>query len=439
MKNTVEGSRTREFSSIPNVLRLKLQHVGESLFAESNKNQDLRAASKEIEYRITGLSNPTIYIHIPFCRTHCNFCDFPTSIFQQVIATRYIQALDLQLGWLQEQYPQLDMSKVYIGGGTPATVLPELLTLIHKYRLGSNELSLEAHPQDFSHITSDELAQMTQVVKRVSIGVQTFDEDLLKKMDRSNGQNPIENIAKAVESDMQVNVDLIYGLEGQSVESFIHDLKKLIAFRVPQITCYPLMGRDTKNRQLVEDDIFYKAMLETFKSHGYTPLTPWCFTTLDNSAQGEYISHNDNDSREQILALGIGGISKLGNMFAINHFNLGAFFESAQNNQMPLMKTRHLSQFEEAQYFLLTALFGMKINTKRLTGNRKIDALIEAELLVLLALGVVKKAAHVASDTKSTEYVLTEQGMFYMSGAMASFYAGLGHFRKPHNKTIENV
>ena len=421
------AKRGAEFSTIPGILENKLQNVGKTLF-EGEAEERLVT---QIEQAIGQLTHPTIYIHIPFCRTKCDFCDFPTVIFNSIIGTSYIAALDRQLAYLQKTYPQLDMSKVYIGGGTPATLLPELLTLQKKYNIGISELSVEAHPQDFAHITDEELREMGETFSRVSIGVQTFNEDLLEKMNRSNGKKPLEYINKAVESGMLVNVDLIYGIEGQTLESFLSDLNALIELGVPQITCYPLMGKETQAEPLAKEDQFYRALLDVFAQHGYRPLTPWCFTNSDQDGQGEYISQNDNDSREQILALGVGGISKLGNIFAINHFNLGEYFQAAAHDQLPIMSTKKLSAFQEAQYFLLTALFGMSIDTQRLTGNFAVDQLIKAELMALHAIGVIRR-----SSEEQTVYELTEQGMFYMSKAMSSFYAGLGHFRRPHNETI---
>lgn len=419
------GKRGHEFSTIPGFVESKLQDIGQTLFTGEAE----KALVSNIEQQIGQLTHPTIYIHIPFCRTKCDFCDFPTVIFNSIIGKNYIAALDRQLAFLQKTYPNLDMSKVYIGGGTPATLLPELLALKRKYNIGLAELSVEAHPQDFAHITYEELAEMGENFSRVSIGVQTFNEELLEGMNRSNGKRPLEYIQRAVDSDMLVNADLIYGIQGQSLESFISDLLALIELGVPQITCYPLMGKETQSD--VRENQFYKALLDIFEQHGYRPLTPWCFTNSDQEGQGEYISQNDNDSREQILALGVGGISKLGNTFAINHFNLGDYFQAAAQNELPIMSTRRLSTIQEAQYFLLTALFGMKINTQNLSGNKLVDHLIKAELMALHAIGVIRKS----KDDKHV-YELTEEGMFDMSKAMSSFYAGLGQFRRPHNETI---
>lgn len=401
--------------------------TGHSLF----DGQPTPSHLSTIEQEIGQLTHPTIYIHVPFCRTHCDFCTFPTTLFITLLGDKYIAALDHQLGYIRDHYPHIDMSKVYIGGGTPATLLPELTALVKKYDLGTAELSIEAHPQDFVHMTDEELSDMSGSFTRVSIGLQTLNPALLEPMNRSNGHRPLDYIKRVVDTGMLVNVDLIHGIEGQTLESFTDDLHALIALGVKQITCYPLMGKATATPPLVAEDAFYRAMLGIFDENGYTPLTPWCFTTCPEKGHGEYISTRNNDSREQILALGVGGISKIGNIFAINRFNLRAYAEAVAHDELPILSTRKLTAFQEAQYFLLTALFSMCVDTQELTGKFIIDLFIKIELRVLKLLGVVQ-----TDKEHRHRYTLTEQGMFYMSKAMSSFYAGLGQYRQPHNQTI---
>lgn len=455
-----------EFRNTPRLLLNTFHKLGESLFAPGTE-----VLISQIEEQIKHLTRPTIYIHIPFCRTQCTFCNFTTTQYQAEAARKYIRALDEQLAQLVSKYPNLDLSKVYIGGGTPATVINELLDLIDKYHLGSSDaiqqsnqtidtpmmdthnpnqnldtttattsnhqISIEAHPQDFAHLSPETLRRMKKSIGRVSIGVQSFDNNLLKDMNRSNGDTPLLYIQRAIDSGLQVNVDLIFGLKGQSIQSFVNDLEQLIAIGTPQITCYPLMGgNEALEKQSPQADAFYRAMLDTFKTYGYRPLTPWCFTTLNETAQGEYISDTDSESREQIIGLGVGAISKIGPYFAINSFNIPEYFRLIHDNKTPLMAARKLSRFQEAQYFLLTGLFGMSVHTRRLTGNLITDTFIRAQLLTLSALGIVQKVTSTREDAMGTEYRLTETGMFCLSEIMSSFYAGLGEFRKEHNPGI---
>lgn len=399
------------------LLGSRLEYFGQNIFTQKSVSSE-----KLPLVEIPPHSKQTLYIHIPFCHAPlCEMCPFFRMEYQSDLADRYLLDLEEEL----KRYQHLPFPEVYVGGGTPATVLKKLVALLKKYNLGSQKLSLEAHPQD---LTADNIRLMEEAgVTRLSVGIQSFNPQLLEQMDRNNGRRPIENLKQAVDK-FTVNADLIYNFAGQTVEQFLADLDTLIAIGVPQITCYPLMAapgsfKIVDNSQERE---FYFAMLAKFKEHGYQAKTPWCFTKDPDTQQGEYISE---EGGEEYLGVGASAISKIGETFIINLFNLDQYHQQVNAGMPPLVGARKLSLIEDAQYFLLTGLFGMRLDTTKLTGNPVKDKLIKMELFALRKMGLVTIDDHTAE--------LTPEGMFFFSRAMKDFYTGLNFFRQEYKEAAQ--
>lgn len=359
-------------------------------------------------------TTPTLYIHVPFCHAPlCGMCPFCRQVFKRGEAERYVHDLRAELA----RYKHLQFPSVYIGGGTPSTLLTELMELVHEYSIGGDELSIEAHPADLS--ASDLEIMVDAGVTRLSVGVQSFDNQLLKQMGRSNGVNPVEHL-RAAQQHFVVNADLIYNFTGQTIEQFVRDLDILIEIGVSQITCYPLMPAPDKFQHVddASERQYYHAMLERLKTAGYAPLTPWAFTRSPQESQGEYIS---NSGGEQYLGVGASSISKLGALFTINAFNLDQYHQLVQDGQFPVIGVRKLRPIEDAHYFLLTSLFGMRLDMSTLAGNQYRSVLLKTEVQALRMLGLVVINDSIAQST--------EAGMLFFSKVMKDFYTGLNFFR----------
>ncbi len=392
---------------------IKLKNFGRNLFTNSRRSEVVRPP--EIPTDVI----PTLYIHIPFCHAPlCEMRPFFRVEFETKMAQKYIQDVRTELS----RYKGVKFSSVYIGGGTPATILPALVDLVKDFGIGQKELSVEAHPSD---LTQANVGLMKKAgVTRLSVGVQSFDPDLLRKMKRNNGRNSIENLKRAAES-FSVNADLIYNFAGQTVAQFENDIDILVDLGISQITCYPLMAAPGEFH-VVDDSRegeFYAVMLKKFAQAGYKPLTPWCFAKATEESQGEYISSSSGD---QYLGVGASAISKIGPFFTINSFNLAEYHNRVAHSEQAVIGVKKLSIFEDAQYFLLTGLFGMKLDLNKLTGSKVKDRLIRVEIKLLQAAKLV--------TVNGNTVTLTESGMLFFSKAMKEFYTGLNFFRQKHKE-----
>ena len=186
-----------------------------------------------------------IYIHIPFCKKRCIYCDFYSSTDNRLV-DKYIDALCIEIESRLHEIDKNNITTIYIGGGTPsqlsATQLGEIINFI-KSKIDFSlieEFTIEVNPDD---VTYDYIKEcITFGINRVSMGIQSFVDEELKiinrRHDSSQAIKAIETIKSAGISN--ISIDLIYGLPLQTIESWIYSARKAIEMNVPHISCYNL-------------------------------------------------------------------------------------------------------------------------------------------------------------------------------------------------------
>ena len=186
-----------------------------------------------------------IYIHIPFCKKRCIYCDFYSSTDNRLV-DKYIDALCIELESRLHEIDKNNITTIYIGGGTPsqlsATQLGEIINFI-KSKIDFSlieEFTIEVNPDD---VTYDYIKEcITFGINRVSMGIQSFVDEELKiinrRHDSSQAIKAIETIKSAGISN--ISIDLIYGLPLQTIESWRYSVRKAIEMNVPHISCYNL-------------------------------------------------------------------------------------------------------------------------------------------------------------------------------------------------------
>jgi putative oxygen-independent coproporphyrinogen III oxidase len=203
---------------------------------------------------------PGLYIHIPFCKAKCPYCDF-YSIADSSLISSYLAALDLEAQLYREQFPAFDT--LFLGGGTPSWLrdahLADLMNnLRRRFAFASDsEITIEGNPDD---ITADKLRLFRDLgINRLSLGCQSFDEAELRFLGRrhSAGQTKaaIDLIRAAGFTNMAM--DLIYGLPGQTVAAWHHTLATALRFNPEHLSCYQLtLAEDTPmERSLAQGDL----------------------------------------------------------------------------------------------------------------------------------------------------------------------------------------
>ena len=185
-----------------------------------------------------------IYIHIPFCKQACHYCDFhfSTSLKKK---DQLITALIRELELRKDEFNQTKVETIYFGGGTPSLLTNNELQSIIDAVYGNYsviahpEITLEANPDDLSHNRIEALTDTP--INRLSIGIQSFFETDLKLMNRAhNAEDAKACLEIAVRYFDNISLDLIYGIPGASNEQWMKNIEKALSFGVPHISSYAL-------------------------------------------------------------------------------------------------------------------------------------------------------------------------------------------------------
>lgn len=186
---------------------------------------------------------PGLYVHLPFCKTKCPYCDF-YSITDETLISAYLTALDAEARLYREQFPVFD--SLFLGGGTPslldAAQLGALVASLRRHFVFAtdSEITLEANPDD---ITSEKLRLFRDLgINRLSLGVQSFDEAELRFLGR---RHTARQTAAAIDliraaGFTNLGLDLMYGLPGQTLDAWLKTLEQALSFAPEHLSCYQL-------------------------------------------------------------------------------------------------------------------------------------------------------------------------------------------------------
>jgi coproporphyrinogen III oxidase-like Fe-S oxidoreductase len=412
---------------IPKLVSFITRREGKKfLRLESSIDESLISGEK-----LGGGGGISLYVHIPFCRTLCPFCCFNRYLFKEDLARRYFKDLKTELDLYARR--GFDFSSIYFGGGTPTVLIDELTAFIRhlRNRFRIKEISLETTPLDLTHENIRLLKDAG--INRLSVGVQSFDEQVLGTMGRVNPPaDEVKERLLAVQGRFDtLNVDFVFNFPGQTIEQFAADVAAFKELGLDQATFYPLMPsphkRDAMERRFNHVDNsrerrFYRIIIEQLYQGGYTASTAWCFSRGERLID-EYIIEYDD-----YIGIGAGSVSIVRGNFYVNSFSLDRYHDMTAAGRVPIVGWRRLSEKENLRYYLLTKLFGMKVDTGCLAerfGKEKVRKLW-AELTFLKTFGVI---------TGNGALRVTEKGMYPVSVMMRDFFAALNTLREYY---IEN-
>ncbi|MGM9879602.1 MAG: radical SAM family heme chaperone HemW [Bacilli bacterium] len=217
------------------------------------------------------------YVHVPFCKKICTYCDFCKMYYNEDLVTKYLDVLNKEI---RSVYKKDKLKTLYIGGGTPSCLnmneLKKLFKVLKKFKLDSNyEFTFECNLND---ITEDLLIFLKKNnVNRLSIGVESFNKKVLKVLGREYNFNIENKLALAKEYFSNINIDLIYGVNGESLEDLKEDLEKFIKLDVNHISIYSLILENNtilkvNNYKEIDDDLsrnMYDYICLFLKENGY--------------------------------------------------------------------------------------------------------------------------------------------------------------------------
>jgi oxygen-independent coproporphyrinogen-3 oxidase len=189
--------------------------------------------------RISSFRKTSLYVHIPFCRQKCFYCDFYSAAYKEDLAKSYIKVILKQIGELNQSF-----SSIYIGGGTPSILSPDLLDKLlsglKKFIKPGMEFTIEVNPES---VDEEKLRLfLAKGINRISIGVQSFDDKKLKSLGRiHSAKQAVEAIELSRNAGFKnISIDMIFGVEGEDLEAWQSELEKAAGCGCQHISCYSL-------------------------------------------------------------------------------------------------------------------------------------------------------------------------------------------------------
>lgn len=315
------------------------------------------------------------YIHIPFCEHICYYCDFNKVFLEGQPVDEYIEALLKEARLALRQNPVEKMETLYVGGGTPtsltASQLERLLSGLREILPYYNgEFTVEANPGD---LTADKLDVMKNYgVNRLSMGVQTFDDRLLKKIGRKHtAQDVYDTIQLLEEKDFSnVTIDLIYALPGQSLESFRDTVTRALALDLPHYALYSLILENQTmfmnwvrrgKMHLPEQELeaqMYAETIGAMEKAGRKQYEISNFAKPGFESQHNLVYWNN----QNYFGLGAGASGYLGNRRYKNRGPIQHYLKSLKNDQLPVLEEEILTQkaqIEEEMFLGLRKILGV--------------------------------------------------------------------------------
>ncbi|MEJ2715807.1 MAG: radical SAM family heme chaperone HemW [Deltaproteobacteria bacterium] len=336
-----------------------------------------------------------IYLHIPFCRTRCHYCAFVTNPYDPELADQYLRSLsrEFQLqrepGRLAELFRNAIADTIYFGGGTPSLIRPDSVAeLVSECRstfrtVAEPEITIELNPASVIRAALREL--LVAGVNRVSLGVQSLEDDELKGMGRTHTARDALRTFEALRNVGfdNISVDLIAGFPGQSRTSFARSIRRVLELRPEHLSIYllelkPGTKLDAKIRSgelpPLDDDLaaeLYEDLCSAVTSAGYEQYE------LSNFArEGLYCRHNLKYWSDEIyLGFGAGAHGMTGRARYANVEDVATYRECIDSDQLPVSSVTEMTpevRFKDALIMGLRLVKGLDLD--RLGARYGVDA-----------------------------------------------------------------
>jgi oxygen-independent coproporphyrinogen-3 oxidase len=334
-----------------------------------------------------------IYLHIPFCKQACYYCDFHFSTSLQY-KTEMLEAMKHEISSQKSYLDKERIDTIYFGGGTPSLLQPEEINylldeLFRNHEVEHNaEITLEANPDDLNPARIKQLQQTP--VNRLSIGIQSFFDDDLKWMNRAHRSIEAENAVKRAQDAGldNITIDLIYGYPLLTDQKWQHNISQAFALQVPHISAYsmtiepqtalasfirkgkqPAMNEEQSARQFL-------SLMDAMERRGYEhyEISNFCIPN-------HYSKHNSNYWKG-VKYLGIGPSAHSFNGYSRqwNIANNAKYIQYVRQNQIAF-EIENLSDTDKVNEYVMTSLrtmWGLNLDKLALLHERAADDIKEA-------------------------------------------------------------
>ncbi|MBE6463906.1 MAG: coproporphyrinogen III oxidase family protein [Eggerthellaceae bacterium] len=395
-----------------------------------------------------------LYAHVPFCQVLCPYCSFNRFPYEHDKAKRYFENLRREMRMMSDL--GFDFESLYIGGGTPTIMIDELCETIDLARelFSLKEVSSETNP---NHLIPSYVEKLEGRVQRLSVGVQSFDDGLLKQMARydkyGSGDEIFERIQYATPHFTSLNVDMIFNFPAQTPDILIADIERIIESGTSQTTFYPLMASPSVKSSMASsvgkvdysrEQLYYQIICELLTGQNasgeqvgprlYQHGSAWTFNRCANEPDGgakdeagtlgdamidEYVVNY-----EEYPAIGSGGITYLGGNLYVNTFSVNDYNADIEAGHMSLMGKTEFSLLDRMRYRFMMQLFGLRLDKRQFREDFGVD--IEKGLPIEMAF---MRLAGAFDHDDENELTLTSTGRYLLVVMMRQFFIGVNNLR----------
>ena len=315
---------------------------------------------------------PGLYIHIPFCLSKCPYCDFYSSTSLSALPL-FMDALSREVEMYRGRFRLFDT--LYVGGGTPSLLSPQQLeSILIRIRntldvLPNSEITVETNPADLNQPYLESMREFG--INRINIGVQSFDDEMLRFLRRRHSaKQAVAGIEASRNAGFHnMGLDLIYGIPGQTIDSWLDTLRQAVAFSPEHLSCYQLAVESKtplgKRYRIGEftipgEDLQYEFFMKTsqvLEEAGYLHYE------VSNFAKGEVHASRHNQKywdHSPYLGLGPGAHSFQNNRRWWNHRSVDQYITAINAGHHPVEETETLT----VEQLRLEALY-LGLRTKR--------------------------------------------------------------------------
>jgi len=334
-----------------------------------------------------------IYIHIPFCKSRCSYCDFATGLYQTELAERYVQAVIVDLQTTRADELSRSVDTIYFGGGTPSMLssdqIERILAVVHRrFQIDSKaEVTIEINP---GSVTKTKLKEFRKLgINRASFGAQTFHDDELARLGRSHSAGDTLRTfeyLRAADFD-NISFDLIAGLPGQAMIQWQENVDRSLGLRPEHLSFYllevhsntPLAQHIERGMQPKPDDDLaaemYKWMLERACDAGYEhyEISNLCLPGFESRHNTKYWQGN------AYYGFGCSAHSFDGRTLRwSNERDVAAYVNAIENKQTPIVEQTQLSDNERRAEAVFLGMRLMKgVDTREYEQSFGVDLRVE--------------------------------------------------------------
>ena len=353
-----------------------------------------------------------LYIHIPFCVRKCNYCDFLSFSSDKDMRKKYVDYLIKEI----KLYPKYTYNTVYFGGGTPSLLeYEDIKRILDEINISSDaEVTIEINPKT---VDFDFLKSIREIgINRLSIGIQTFNNNILKILGRLHDSNEAIKTCKNARNAgfNNISLDLMFSLPNQTLEEVNQDLNQLFSLKPEHFSIYSLIWEEGTPffkqleqgiLKITDNDLeadMYEHIISKARQHGYEhyEISNFCLPNFEAKHNSKYWEN------KEYLGIGLGASGYIGNLRYKNQMQFSKYYDNIDNGILPILEKEFLNKKDIEEY---SYMLGLRLLKKGIhPGDEYISKCLELEKKGFL-------------EKQDGAFILSKKGIMFANDVLTEF------------------